>query len=210
MPTVLLPSSAAPFAPRCSPPVVLSSTIEPWLTATLRRVCKAKGPLKNITQHTKCLQRILSRPSAIWTLCSMLFPMAPQALDVGLQYQTIHIEAYVVYVDMAYANAVAFKLTPETINTLVKLHRDVYSVCAWLNTWQWSEKENQMRQLQEQFNQDVNRFIFYTDALALEGIDEDGAGELLGGRSDVAKAKVKSLFIPLQPPYPEALRVLHG
>ncbi|KAH1294041.1 hypothetical protein KXV81_006514 [Aspergillus fumigatus] len=136
--------------------------------------------------------------------------MAPQALDVGLQYQTIHIEAYVVYVDMAYANAVAFKLTPETINTLVKLHRDVYSVCAWLNTWQWSEKENQMRQLQEQFNQDVNRFIFYTDALALEGIDEDGAGELLGGRSDVAKAKVKSLFIPLQPPYPEALRVLHA
>ncbi|KEY83474.1 hypothetical protein BA78_8700 [Aspergillus fumigatus] len=90
---------------------------------------------------------------------------------------------------MAYANAVAFKLTPETINTLVKLHRDVYSVYAWLNTWQWSEKENQMRQLQEQFIQDVNRFIFYTDALALEGIDEDGAGELLGGRSDVAKAK---------------------
>lgn len=67
-----------------------------------------------------------------------------------------------------------------------------------------------MRQLQEQFIQDVNRFIFYTDALALEGIDEDGVGELLRGRSNIAKAKVKSLFILLQPPYPKALRVLHN
>ncbi|GFF80517.1 hypothetical protein IFM62136_10320 [Aspergillus lentulus] len=202
MPTALLPSSAAPFAPRCSPSVVLSTIIEPWLTATLKRVCKVKGPLKNVTQHTKRLKEILSLPSAIWTLCSVMFPKIPKPLDVGLQYQTIHIEAYVVYVDMAYANAVAFKLTSETINTLVKFHREVYSVYAWLSTCEWSAKENQLRKLQEQFILDVNKFIFYTDALALEGLEEDGAGELLGGRSDVAKAMVKSLFIPLQPPHP--------
>lgn len=122
MPTVLLPSSAAPFAPCYSPLVVLSSTIEPWLTATLKQVCKAKGPLKNVPKHMKRLKEILSQPSAIWTLCSMMLLIVPQKLDAGLQYQTIHIEAYVVYVDMAYANAVAFKLTPETINTLVKFH----------------------------------------------------------------------------------------
>lgn len=34
---------------------------------------------------------------------------------------------------MAYANTVTFKLTLETINTLVKLHQDVYSIYAWLN-----------------------------------------------------------------------------
>jgi hypothetical protein len=139
-----------------------------------------------------------------------MFPKVPQARDVGLQYQTIHIEAYVVYVDMAYANTVAFKLTPETIDTLVKFHRDVYSVYAWLSTWEWSGKENQLRKLQEQFIRDVNKFIFHTDALALEGIEEDGAGELLGGRSDVAKAMVRSLFIPLQSPHPEAPQVLQG
>ncbi|GFF63313.1 hypothetical protein IFM51744_11118 [Aspergillus udagawae] len=139
---MLLPSSAAPFAPRFSPTVVLSTVIEPWLTVTLKRVRKAKGPLKNVTQHTKRLKEILSLPSAIWTLCSVIFPKVPQAQDVGLQYQMIHIEAYVVYVDMAYANTVAFKLTPETINTLVKFHRDVYSVYAWLSTWEWSGKEN--------------------------------------------------------------------
>lgn len=93
MPTVLLPSSAAPFAPRCSPSVVLSTIIEPWLTATLKRVYKVKGPLKNVAQHTKRLKEILSLPSAIWTLCSAIFPKLPKALDVGLQYQTIHIEA---------------------------------------------------------------------------------------------------------------------
>ncbi|KAL3413153.1 hypothetical protein V8F44DRAFT_633059 [Aspergillus fumigatus] len=95
-----------------------------------------------------------------------------------------HIKSYIMYVNMAYVNAVAFKLTLETINTLVKLHQDIYS--------------------------DVNRFIFYTNALALEGIDKDGIGELLRGRSNVAKAKVKSLFILLQPLYPKALRVLYA
>jgi hypothetical protein len=139
-----------------------------------------------------------------------MLPKVPKALDVGLQYQTIHIEAYIVSVDMVYTNAVAFKLTPETINALVEFQRDVYSVYAWLGTWEWSGKESQLRKLQEQFVQDVNKFIFFTDIVALEGIEEDGAGELLGGRSDVAKTMVKSLFIPLQPPYPEALEVLQG
>ncbi|GFF62887.1 WD40-repeat-containing domain protein [Aspergillus udagawae] len=96
----------------------------------------------NVTQHTKRLKETLSLPSAIWNVCSVMLPNVPQTLDVGLQYQTIHIEAYVVYIDMAYANTVAFKLTTETINTLVKFHRDVYSVYAWLGTWEWSGKEN--------------------------------------------------------------------
>lgn len=128
--TVLLPSSAAPFAPRYSPPVVLSSPIEPWLTVMLKQVCKVKGPLKNITQHTKHLTEILSRPSAIWTLCSLILLKVLKVLDMGLQYQTIHIKVYIMSVNMVYTNAVAFKLTPKTINTLVKFQWDVYSMYA--------------------------------------------------------------------------------
>jgi hypothetical protein len=41
----------------------------------------------------------------------------------------IYIKAYIMYVNMAYINIVTFKLTLETINTLVKLYRDIYSVC---------------------------------------------------------------------------------
>ncbi|GFF94892.1 conserved hypothetical protein [Aspergillus lentulus] len=76
-----------------------------------------------------------------------MFPIVLQELDMGLQYQTIHIKVYVVYVDMAYANAVAFKLTAKTINTLVKFHQDVYSVYAWHSTWEWGEKGNQLGKL---------------------------------------------------------------
>lgn len=49
---------------------------------------------------------------------------------MGLQYQTIHIKVYIMSVNMVYTNAVAFKLTPKTINTLVKFQWDVYSMYA--------------------------------------------------------------------------------
>lgn len=131
--TMLLPSLAILFILYYLPPVVLSSTIKPQLTIILRQVYKVKGPLKNIIQHIKCLQQILSQLSAIQTLYSILFLMALQALDIGLQYQIIYIKAYIMYINMAYINIVAFKLTLETINTLVKLYRDIYSVCTQLN-----------------------------------------------------------------------------
>jgi hypothetical protein len=103
----------------------------------------------------------------------------------------------------------------QPITDIVTLHdrtndHCVYSVYALLSTWERSGKEGQLRKLQERFVQDVNKFNFFTDVVALEGIGEDGAGELLEGRSDVAKAMVRSLFIPLQPPHPEAPWVLQG
>ena len=78
MPIALLPASAAAFAPRGNPTVVLSK-VEQWLTATLKRVNRVKRPLNNVTQHTRCLTETLSSPNAIWTLCSLMFPKAPDA-----------------------------------------------------------------------------------------------------------------------------------
>lgn len=211
MPTVLLPASAAAFAPRSSPNVVLNRKVEPWLTATLKRVNRVKRPLNNVTQHTRCLTETLSSRNAIWTLCSLMFPKAPDAelkrdenplVETLFNYQMIHIEAYVVHVDMVSQNEVAFKLTPETIEALVDFHHDVYSVDTAANTWEWSEKEAQLKKLQEAFVQAANRFIYRTDSRALEGLEEDGAGELLGGRSEEAKAAIMNLFVPLLPPPP--------
>ncbi|KAF7121984.1 hypothetical protein CNMCM5793_009539 [Aspergillus hiratsukae] len=219
MPTVLLPSSAAAFAPRSSPNVVLSAKIEPWLTATLKRVNRVKRPLNNVTQHTRCLTETLSSPHAIWTLCSMMFPKAPDSelrkdenplVEAIFNYQMIHIEAYVVHVDMVSQNEVAFKLTPETIEALVEFHQDVYSVDAAASTWEWSEKRHQLKKLQEEFVQAANRFVYRTSVQALEGLEEDGAGELLGGRSDDAKAAIESLFVPLRPPPPRVVDVLRS
>ncbi|KAJ5106589.1 hypothetical protein N7456_003264 [Penicillium angulare] len=217
MPTVLLPSSAAAFAPRSSPNVVLTKKVAPWLTATLKRVNRVKRPLNNVTQHTRCLTETLSSQNAIWTLCSMMFTKAPEAelrkdenpLMEGLfNYQMIHIEAYVVHVDMVSRNEVAFKLTPETIESLVDYHQDIYSVDAAANTWDWSGKQSQLKKLQEEFVQAANKFVYRTDVEALEGLEEDGAGELLCGLSEEAKHAISNMFVPLLPPPPRVVDVM--
>ncbi|PLB42000.1 uncharacterized protein BDW47DRAFT_43741 [Aspergillus candidus] len=217
MPTVLLPSSAAAFAPRSSPNVVLNTRVEPWLTATLKRVNRVKRPLNNVTQHTRCLTETLSSPNAIWTLCSMMFPKAPDSelkkdenplVEALFNYEMVHMEAYVVHVDMVSQNEVAFKLTPETIEALVDFHKDIYSVDMAASTWDWSEKDSQLKKLQEEFVQAANKFVYRTSAQALEGLEEDGAGELLGGRSDEAKAAITNLFVSLLPPPPRVVDVV--
>ncbi|WEW55307.1 hypothetical protein PRK78_000736 [Emydomyces testavorans] len=218
MPTSLLPASAAAFAPRSSPNVVLHSRVEPWLTATLKRVNRVKRPLNNVGQHTRCLTETLSSSNAIWTLCSIMLPKAPESelskdenplVEAIFNYQLLHVDAYVVHVDMVSQNEVAFKLTPETIESLVDYHKEVFSVDTAASTWDWAEKEIQLKKLQEEFVQAANRFVFRTGAHALEGMEEEGAGELLGGRSDDAKAAIMGLFVPLLPPPPRIVDVVH-
>jgi hypothetical protein len=211
MPIALLPASAAAFAPRGNPNVVLGSKVEQWLTVTLKRVNRVKRPLNNVSQHTRCLTETLSSTNAIWTLCSLMFPKAPDSelrkdenplVDAMFNFQMIHVEAYVVHVDMVSQNEVAFKLTPETIESLVDFHKEIFSVDSAASTWEWPDKESQLKKLQEEFVQSANKFIYRTKVQALEGLEEDGAGELLGGRSEDAKAAILSLFVPLLPPPP--------
>lgn len=217
MPTVLLPASAAAFAPRASCNVVLNSKVEPWLTQTLKRINRIKRPLNSVPQHTRCLTETLSSPNAIWTLCSLMLPKAPDAelrkdsnplIEALFNFQFIHIEAYCVHVDMVSQNEVAFKLTTDTIDSLVEYHKEIYSVDTAANTWNWSEKEVQLKKLQEEFVQAANKFVYRTNVTALEGLEEDGAGELLGGRSEEVKAAVMGLFVPLLPPPPRIVDVV--
>ena len=79
MPTILLPASAAAFAPRSTCNVVLNTKVEPWLTATLKRINKIKRPLNSVPQHTRCLTETLSSTNAIWSLCSLMVPKAPES-----------------------------------------------------------------------------------------------------------------------------------
>jgi len=146
-----------------------------------------------------------------------MFPKAPEAelrrdenplVEAIFNYQMVHMEAYVVHVDMVSQNEVAFKLTPETIESLVEFHKEVFSVDAAAGTWEWSEKESQLKKLQEEFVQAANKFIYRTQVQALEGLEEDGAGELLCGRSEEAKASILALFVPLLPPPPRIVDVV--
>ena len=217
MPTVLLPASAAAFAPRSPPTVVLNSKVEPWLTATLKRTNRVKRPLNSVPQHVRCLTDTLSAASALWTLCSLMLPKAPESelrkdanplVEALFNHQILHVEAYVVHVDLVMQNEVAFKLTPESIEALIDYHKDVYLVDIAANTWDWSEKAVQVKKLQEEFVQATNRFVYRTNALALEGMEEDGAGELLSGRSEEVKDAIMGLFLPLLPPPPKQVELV--
>ncbi|KAI5792477.1 hypothetical protein DFH27DRAFT_190316 [Peziza echinospora] len=214
MPSVLLPNTASPFSPRSPPTVVLNRTVEPWLTATLKRINRVKRPLNSAPQHMRCLTESLSSITAIWNLCSLIVSRAPESqlvklsdpLAESLQNTTLlHIQAYVVHVDLVLSHEVAFKLSEETIKKLVDFHKNIYMVDQDANTWQWTEKDTQVKKLHEEFVQTVNRFVFRTDAIALEGIEDDGAGELLCGRSEEVKTAVLGFFLPLLPPPPRVV-----
>ena len=107
------------------------------MTATLKRINKIKRPLNSIPQHFRCLTETLGGDAAIWTLASLMLPKAPDAelrkesnplLEAISNYDLLHVEAYVVHVDMVSQYEVAFKLTTKTIDSLIEYHKDIYSV----------------------------------------------------------------------------------
>jgi hypothetical protein len=218
MPPQLLPASAAAFAPRASSVnVVLSSKVEPWLTQTLKRINRIKRPLNSVPQHQKCLTETLSSPNAIWTLTSIMLPKLPEAelrkdsnplVEAVFNYQLIHVEAYIVHVDMVLRNEVAFKLTPDSIEQLIEYHKDIHCVDIAASTYNWSEKEQQVKKMHNGFIQAINKFVYRTHVTALEGLEEDGAGELLCGKSEEVKNNVMALFLPLLPPPPRIVDVV--
>lgn len=218
MPLQLLPASAAAFAPRSAPTIVLDSRVEPWLKETLKRINKIKRPLNSVPQHFKCLTEILGGSSAIWSLCSLMLPKAPDSelnkdsnalVEAINNYQMLHIEAYVVHVDMVSQREIAFKLTPETIDALIEYHKDIYSVDIAASMYAWPEKDSQIKKMQEEFTQAINRFVFRTSVTALEGLEEDGAGELSDGGSADVKTAIMNLFLPLLAPPPRIVDVIH-
>ncbi|EWC48328.1 hypothetical protein DRE_02097 [Drechslerella stenobrocha 248] len=216
MPAVLLPRTAAPFAERSAPTIVLDTAVNPWLAQTLKRVNRHKRPLNSVPQHLKCLTEILSGPNAIWNLCSLCVPKLPDAqieqqsnpiTDALLRYQFIHLQAYVVSIDMVQSHQIAFKLTKESIKSLVDYHKDVYMIDQVANTWHWAEKDAAAKKMHEEFVQKVNKYVFQTDKIALEGIEDDGAGELLCGQSEEVRNAISEMFFPLQQPAPKPVEV---
>ncbi|KFZ18757.1 hypothetical protein V501_01020 [Pseudogymnoascus sp. VKM F-4519 (FW-2642)] len=218
MPPQLLPASAAAFAPRASSVnVVLGSKVEQWLTQTLKRTSQIKRPLNSVPQHQRCLIETLSSTNAIWNLTSIMLPKAPDSelrkdsnplIEALSNFQLVHIEAYIVHVDMVLQNDIAFKLTPDSIEALIDYHEGIHCVDIAASTYNWLEKELQVKKLHEEFIQAINKFVYRTNAIALEGLEEEGAGELLRGKSEEVKNNIMNLFHPLLPPPPKVIDVI--
>ncbi|KAG6109842.1 hypothetical protein E4U31_006410 [Claviceps sp. LM219 group G6] len=208
MPVRILPASAAAFAPRASFVTVVMDRVHPWLTRVLRRISSTRRALNNVSQHQKYLSETLSSASAIWSLASLMLPGrvevdSPTELPGSIfsSHQILHVEAYVVHVDMIHRHEVAFKLTGDSIDALVRYHHDIHCANAKANTYELSGKEQQCTELHKDFIQAINKFVFQTQVRALEGLEEDGSGELLGGRSEEVKNHLTGLMKPLLPPY---------
>ncbi|KAI1432323.1 hypothetical protein GGR50DRAFT_674937 [Xylaria sp. CBS 124048] len=219
MPPQLLPASAAAFAPRASSVnVVLGSKVEPWLTQTLKRINRVKRPLNSVPQHQRCLTETLSSSKAIWTLASLMLPKSPESklrkdsnplVEAIHNYDFIYIEAYIVHVDMVCRNEVAFKLTPDTIESLIEYHEDVLCVDAKADSYDWPEKEQHAKKLHEELVQAINKYVYRTHVSALEGLEEGGVGELLCGKSEEVKNNIMALLNkPLLPPPPKIVDVI--
>ena len=129
-------------------------------------------------------------------------------MEAVFNYQMVSIEAYVVHVDMVSQNEVAFKLTPESIESLIEYHKDIHTVDAKNETFYWTEKDSQLKKLHEDFIQAVNKFVYRTNSMVLDGLEEDGAGELLCGRSEEVKNAIMGMFLPLLPPPPRAVDIV--
>merc|ERR1712054_758153 len=120
-------------------------------------------------------------------------------------HQLIHVEAYIVHVDMVLRNEVAYKLTKDTIEALVEYHKEIHCVDAKANTHDWPDKDQQCKKLHEDFVQAINKFVYRTHVSALEGLEEEGAGELLCGKSNEVKIQLGNLMQPpLLPSSPAA------
>ncbi|KAI5285440.1 hypothetical protein KEM54_000571 [Ascosphaera aggregata] len=220
MPNVLLPATAAAYAPRSPPHIILQDPVEEWLTSTLRNSLRVKKPLNKIHQHTKFLKELLSSESANWLLCSILLPKtaspsssegevvlsspsssASPKIDYSSEYEMIHVEAYVVHIDtVSSPQEITFKLTQDTIDALVNFHSrnglvDMTDSSMSDRTDQGPRRES----CEEEFAQEVNRFVFRTDIHALEGMGEEGDGELLNGRAEKAKQAIEALFTKPKP-----------
>lgn len=217
MPSILLPASAAAYAPRSTCNVVLGAKSEPWLTARIKAVNKVKRPLNSVMQVTRCLTELLSSSNATWSLCSLMVPKSPETelrkdsnplVEALFNYQLIPVEAYVVHVDMVSQNEVAFKLSQDTIDLLVEHHKEVFSIDTAAKTWAWPDKEQQLKKLQEEFKQAANKFVYRTSVMALEGMEDEGSGELLCGRSDEVKSAISNLYVPLLPPPPRIVDIV--
>jgi hypothetical protein len=165
----------------------------------------------------RCLTETLGGEKAIWTICSLMLSRAPEAqlkkdsnpfVEALHNYQLIHIEAYVVHVDLVLQHEVAFKLTKDSIATLIDYHKNIYLVDVAADTWHWNEKEAQIKKLHDEFVRSINHFVYRTHATALEGLEEDGAGELLLGRANDVKNQIMGLFLPLLPPPPRVVELV--
>ncbi|KAM0540437.1 hypothetical protein ACHAO7_011196 [Fusarium culmorum] len=213
MPIQLLPKSAAAFAPRPeSVTVIMGLRVQCWLIKALEKIRKDKRHLTTVKQQKQFLIETLSSEHANWTLTTLTPSKTPRVdsktdacnplIEAIPNHDVVYIKAYVVFVDILSQNVVAYKLTLDTIDALVKYHKEVYCVNAKASTCDWTEKDQQCEKLHNDFILDINKFVFRTDVSVLQALEHGGGGKLSYKKGEKVKNNIRALMKPLTLPSP--------
>lgn len=203
----LLPDFANPYTCHNEPyaPCVLLAPTDANdavdVAAILRQARQSMRHLQCSFRQTQKLRELLSLNTAEWTLCAIdLFQPSKLVSQGGTAFlrSTIKVQAHIVYVANIGQRGMCFKLTQDTIQNLVKLHKDEFlpAFDAGASSWKATVE---MRDLS--FTLTVNEFVFHTELSALENLTKNGSGILSGEQEQAARKAINDLFVPIVPPW---------
>jgi hypothetical protein len=215
-PTHKLPSTKQKSLPKLLPtpanrtvsrPIVVSWHDDRWLAGLLRQL-KTKSWHCTTAKHRGILEDLLGNKEASWTLAFITLP--PRPGDVALNHPgleatattIVHIGGTIVFVDLVESQKVCFKLTEETIETLLDYYEKVHCPAITANMVNDSATDANVLVLKERFRQALEEFFFYTGKGCLMSTEDDGSGELCCTQPAKVKLAILALF-KYPPPRPK-------
>ncbi|KAJ5752746.1 hypothetical protein N7520_009663 [Penicillium odoratum] len=201
-----LPSSAKAFAPRDKPYIVLNPKYSDSLAKVLRQAKPEDYTMrkrKDSSRQATLLSILLAPDTAIWTICETdLFQVLYQA---GQEYgpsqasltETRYIQAHVVHVDTISRNEMSFKLTSETIQSLIEFY-DINISCHLSSSISNEPQKSTApyhKDPKQAFVRKINGFVFCTPVSAFESLKSDGTGTLLGRQAMAAREAIERLLV---------------
>ncbi|KAG7038420.1 hypothetical protein JMJ78_0000956 [Colletotrichum scovillei] len=203
MTQVLLHTSVANCGSRALAPIVdLGLTVQLWLTHP-QSIENQIEPLDSAVHHQACLIKTLSTSQSVWYLACITVPnpsepelrqSSNQDIERMSDFQLIHITAAIIHEEMRDQDEVAFKLTTESIKSLVGYYERSHRVGLAAKTHERSGNDRLRVKACEDFTRAIKEFVYRTQVSALEGLEEDGAGELLVTDSEKVKKIILSMM----------------
>ncbi|KAK1504340.1 hypothetical protein CABS01_16921 [Colletotrichum abscissum] len=204
MTQVLLHTSVANCGSRTLAPIFdLGLTAQPWLTQTPQSVENQIESLDSAVHRQACIIKRLSTPRSIWYLACITVPnpsepelrqSSNQDIERLSDFRLIHIKASIIHVDMRDRDEVAFKLTTESINSLVEYYERSHRVGPVAKTHERSRNDRVRIKVCNDFTRAIKEFVYRTHVYALEGLEKNGAGELLVNDSEKVKEIILSMM----------------
>ncbi|KAJ5655108.1 hypothetical protein N7490_002111 [Penicillium lividum] len=199
-----LPSSAKAFAPRDKPYIVLNPKYSDSLAKVLRQAKPENYTMrkrKDSSRQATLLSILLAPDTAIWTICEtdllQVLYKARHEYGPSQASETRYIQAHVVHVDTISRNEMSFKLTSETIQSLIEFY-DINISCHLSSSISNEPQKSTAphhKDPKQAFVQKINGFVFCTPVSALESLKSDGTGTLLGRQAMAAREAIERLLV---------------